>query len=538
MVNKELEKLAHQYYDDGDLIEAEKLFIRILASDTQNTDVMFKLAKINIAKFDYANAEMLLQNALNIHPGIEILRLLAYVKEKLFNYYDAIVMYEKILELEPSEELFEIVGNLYIAVELYDNAIEIAKDCIEKYPSIFSYRRLFILYLNLFKFDELKKLREEIKEKFPNKGLTFNLEGMYKEFLEKDYSEAQRFYEKAVKTGVPTAVFDLALCLRKTKKYDESEKCCKKIIDSYPVKNEVLKLLKEICFTQRKMRKGYKYYFERILSKDIQNLKNKWDGKSYPDKTLLLVYDIQNGEDIINLRYIPLLKQKFKNVILACPPNAEGLLRYNKIKTVSAKDIFETKYDFYSLLSEIPYYLNVSFENIPLSQGYLKSEKEELEADGLKVGLFWKNPGDSFKAIQQYAIDISSCLSGLFDIPGVNYYSLQKNDIFETLVKFPQIQDLSSKINDMEDYARYINSMDLIITIDSNILHLAGALNKKAIGIIPYESHWYWFDNDNKTEWYSSLELVKQGVEEDWNSVSNTVIERVNKYNAKYQKTK
>ena len=80
--------------------------------------------------------------------------------------------------------------------------------------------------------------------------------------------------------------------------------------------------------------------------------------------------------------------------------------------------------------------------------------------------------------------------------------------------------------------------MDLIISIDSEVLHLAGAMNKKAIGLLPFDSAWYWFDNDKKTEWYESVEIVKQKINEDWSAVSAQVIERVKEYNAKYQKVK
>ena len=80
--------------------------------------------------------------------------------------------------------------------------------------------------------------------------------------------------------------------------------------------------------------------------------------------------------------------------------------------------------------------------------------------------------------------------------------------------------------------------MDLIISIDSELLHLAGAMNKQAIALIPFDSAWYWFNNDKKTEWYSSVEITKQKNNDDWNEVANLVVERVKEYNAKHQKVK
>lgn len=538
MVNIELEKLADQYYDEGNWFESEKLYMRILASDNKNTNALYKLGFINMGKLDYETSEMLLEAALKVGADLKTLKLLAYVKEKMFKLYDAIIMYEKVIELEPSEELFAIVSNLYITLELYDNAINITKEYIEKFPTIIAYRRLFLLYLNLSKVDELTQLCAEIKEKFANKGLMFNLVGMYKEFIEKDYEEAEKLYEKAVKTGVPTAAFDMALCLKKTGKYDEAEKYCKKILNTYPKKNDVLNLLKEIYFIQRKMRKGYKYYLERSVNDDIKALKHKWDGKNVSGNTILVVADIKGGEFIKNLRYISVLKNKFKKVVLACFSEAESFIRNNKIQVININDICKNDYDCHILLSELPYYLNMTFENIPSAGGYVKSEKMELSDEGFKVGLLWKAAGDTLKAVQQETIDITKYFKELFDIEGVSYYSFQKNDIFNTMAEYPQIKDISSELESLEDYAKYINSMDLIVSIDSEILHLAGALNKKAIGILPFDCAWYWFDNDKKTEWYESVELVKQKKDEGWSPAAKVVVERVKEYNAKHKKVK
>ena len=86
--------------------------------------------------------------------------------------------------------------------------------------------------------------------------------------------------------------------------------------------------------------------------------------------------------------------------------------------------------------------------------------------------------------------------------------------------------------------AKYISSMDLVISIDSTILHLAGALGVPSIALLPQNSSWYWFNNDNKTEWYQNMQIIRQDKGKDWDSVSNKVIERVIKDNAKYQKIK
>ncbi len=522
----ELEKLADSYFDDGNLFEAEKLYMRVLANDKQNRNAIYKLAYINVGKLDYDNAEMLLGHGLKIGADLKMLHLLAYVKERQFKLYDAIVLYEQLLELDPSEELFVIIGNLYIQLELYDNAIHISKEYVEKFPTIMAYRRLFLIYLNVGKINELSELKNEIIRKFPNKGLAFNLLGMYEEFIEKNFVQAQKYYEKAVKMGVLTATFDLAQCYKKIKKYDEAERCAKKILKDYPRKNDVLNLLKDINFIERKMRKGYKYYLERDLNKDIKSLKNKWNGKDNKDKTILVVFDSSENENIKNIRYINCLKDKFKNIILCCSPDFVSLMEINGYNVISNSDVFNTKYDNYVLLSELPYYLNSNFEFIPKQE--LKSEKIDLPSNKFKIGLFWKPNGDSMKVVNISSVNLTKYFEDLFNIDNIEFYSFQKNDIFGTLETYPKIIDISSNLSTMADYAKYINSMDLIITIDSEILHLAGSLNKKVLALISFDAEWYWFDSDETNNvWYPSVELYKQKLGEDWSNVSKKIVKRV-----------
>ncbi|MGN1153564.1 MAG: tetratricopeptide repeat protein [Candidatus Gastranaerophilaceae bacterium] len=534
MVNNELEKIADKYFKEGNLFEAEKYYKLVLASTPRNTNALYALGYINTGKLDYDLAETFLTAGLKLSGDIKFLELLAYVKEKMFKLYDAIIMYEQVLELKPTEELFTIVSNLYIELELYDNAINISKDYIEKFPNIIAYRRLFLIYLNLFKLKELEVLYQEIKEKFPNKGLAFNLTGMYEEFINHNYDSAIEYYKKAVKTGVSIAGFDLAQCYRRIGNYDEAEKVSKKILKDFPNKNIILNFLAELYFTQRKMRKGFKYYIEREKSDEIKKLKNKWDGSAYPEKTLLVICD---SNIILNMRFLYLLNEKFNNIIVATVPDYEQFIQTNGFETVSINDIANTQYDKYVLLSELQYYLNISFENIPSKKGYLKSDYIEL-SDGLNVGLLWKASGNTMQVVQEQTVDLSKYLSKLFEIEGVNYYSFQKADIFNTINKFPQIKDLSGELNNITDYAKYIKSMDLIIAVDSEVLHLAGAMNVPAIAVLPHNNAWYWFDDKNKTVWYSSVEIIKKGINEDWNAVSEQIVERVMKENGKHKKVK
>ncbi len=92
-----------------------------------------------------------------------------------------------------------------------------------------------------------------------------------------------------------------------------------------------------------------------------------------------------------------------------------------------------------------------------------------------------------------------------------------------------KIIDITDNIETFEDTAAAIKSLDLLITVDTSILHLAGALNVPTWGLIPYNNDWRWKVEDSNTEWYSSVRLFRQKVLGDWNYVLNEVLETLKK---------
>ncbi|MCK7521115.1 MAG: hypothetical protein MZV64_27200 [Ignavibacteriales bacterium] len=115
----------------------------------------------------------------------------------------------------------------------------------------------------------------------------------------------------------------------------------------------------------------------------------------------------------------------------------------------------------------------------------------------------------------------------------IKLYSLQKGDGYEELANLPdniKIEDLGKTFNDFSDTAGAIENCDLIITNDSAIVHLAGAMGKKTFLLLPKVPEWRWFlpeENDlyyDKTPWYSSVKIFRQANAGDWSEVMDKVI--------------
>lgn len=109
----------------------------------------------------------------------------------------------------------------------------------------------------------------------------------------------------------------------------------------------------------------------------------------------------------------------------------------------------------------------------------------------------------------------------LFDVPGVKFFSLQKDDAAAELKSIPQhaITDLGPYLEDFADTAAAIQAMDLVISVDTAVAHVAGALAKPAWTLIPFVPDWRWMLDRDDTPWYPTMRLFRQPAPGDWSSV-------------------
>ena len=162
----------------------------------------------------------------------------------------------------------------------------------------------------------------------------------------------------------------------------------------------------------------------------------------------------------------------------------------------------------------------MSLKDIEGADGYLKvddkvvEEKSKLEClktEKKKIGLFWQgNP----IIIQSRSIKLKQLLP-LFEVSNTQYYSFQLSKFdFESMElkgNIPLI-DLSPYIKSYEDTAALLKNIDLLITIDTSIANLAGAIGIKTYLLLPYDSEWRWFHDTETTPWYNSVRIFKQKV--------------------------
>jgi Tfp pilus assembly protein PilF len=243
-----------------------------------------------------------------------------------------------------------------------------------------------------------------------------------------------------------------------------------------------------------------------------------WDGSPLNGRTLLVTTEQGFGDILQFVRFVPKVEGR---VILSGPKVLVPILSTCAAEVLSTKDSLPP-FDVHCPLMSLPHRLGITLENIP-AEPYLQAEARRVEEwktmlaefPGLKVGISWKgNPlyqWDRFRSASERDI-------GILHMPGVSLLNLQKaqenpNGVFTVL------SELDSGEAAFLDTAAIMKSLDLVITVDTAIGHLAGALGIPCWIALSAVSDWRWGLDREDTPWYPSVRLFRQKTLGDWEPV-------------------
>jgi thioredoxin-like negative regulator of GroEL len=244
-----------------------------------------------------------------------------------------------------------------------------------------------------------------------------------------------------------------------------------------------------------------------------------WDGSNLQGRRILLHAEQGLGDTIQFIRYAPLVAQQGGYVIVECQtPLLRLLATVPGINQLVAQGAALPQFDVHLPLLSLPHLLGTTLETIPAQIPYLsppESHDFRLEAPQgtrLKVGIVWagspENPNNRHRSL-----DLDYFLK-LLDVPGVAFYSLQKEPGAADLARLGdqqgRVQDLSDRVHDFADTAAAVAQLDLVITVDTSVAHLVGALGKPAWVLLAYDPDWRWLLGREDSPWYPSLRLFRQ----------------------------
>ncbi|RJF76772.1 tetratricopeptide repeat protein [Azospirillum cavernae] len=251
-----------------------------------------------------------------------------------------------------------------------------------------------------------------------------------------------------------------------------------------------------------------------------------WDGGPLNGRTLLLVCEQGLGDTLQFLRYAQSQALSGGSVALRCQAELASLLEGQPgIDRVTTTRDPPPPCDVQASLMSLPGLLGSRLDTILAAVPYLRAPKRRvaLPDGGFRVGLVWgSSPTDPSRSCPL------SALTRLGGIPGLRVFSLQKGphaDLLSTTPGAGFITDLSAEIADMADTAALMQDMDLVVTVDTSVAHLAGALGRPVWILLPHLADWRWLLDRDDSPWYPTARLFRQTTAGDWGNV----VERLEK---------
>ncbi|MBJ7901489.1 MAG: TIGR03032 family protein [Cyanobacteria bacterium RI_101] len=257
-----------------------------------------------------------------------------------------------------------------------------------------------------------------------------------------------------------------------------------------------------------------------------------WTGEIIADKTLLIYAESDAGEAIQFLRYLPLVAERCGQIIFVCSPYLQPLLESmaGAVQPRRAEEISLQDFDAHRALTSLPHIFQTTLETIPLSPPYLQAPartaladflRERKQGQNLQVGLAWAGSSDS---VQNSSL---TDFLPLLQTPHCQFYSLQTGDGaagLESLAPELPLLNLAPRLGDYGDAAAVVDGLDLLITVDSPLAHLAGALGKTVWTLLSDQPHWRWLLEREDSPWYPAMRLFRQSTPGDWPGVIQQVV--------------
>jgi tetratricopeptide (TPR) repeat protein len=569
-------KAAIQNHQSGNLQEAEQLYSQVLQEKPEHPLALHSLGIVAHQKGQNDLAADLIDKVILSNPQVpQFYNTQGLISEALGNIDAAIGSYEKAISLNPefeeaylnlaiasqsnedftaaiekceqiistfgdSPDVSNIMGYSLQQQEKYEEAIESYQKVIELAPDfVEAYNQIGVILCKQEKFPQAAESCKKALEIDADYAEAWNSLAVALNGCEQ-YAEAMESYQKAIglDPDYAEAYYNLANCLRNQNQCEESIAIYEKAIQIKPDYAEAHWNLSHSLLLTGKLAQAWdEYAWRRNPDLNIISYPHKydqpyWDGSSFEGKRLLVHYEQGFGDNIQFIRYLPMVKQRGGTVILeAREPlfklfkQIEGVDEF--VQTDPRGNAPDVQFDYHTSPLDMPRLFGTTLETIPCEIPYLHADPEKtpywrtrVDNDYFKVGLVWA--GSEFHGNDKNRSCRLENFAPLAKIKGVKLYGLQKGDAgwqVEDLPEEMEMVGLGTGFDDFADTTGAIENMDLVISVDTSVLHLAGAMGKPVWAIIPFEPEWRWMLDREDSPWYPTMKLFRQKQRADWSEL-------------------
>ncbi|HEY8274474.1 MAG TPA: tetratricopeptide repeat protein [Pseudolabrys sp.] len=533
---------ALSLHQQGRLREAEKLYLRALKAAPDNFDALHLLGLINAQNGQMGEAYRLMSAALKINPNVpDVLINFANVLHGLKRDDEALASIDKALALRPGDpDALLHRGNALNALNRPNEALPCFDAVLARNPG----HRDALLNRGVARatlgdhqqaladFDAVLARAPRDAEALYDRGTALSELGRYAEaLLAFDHALAGSPQHLRAWTNRGRALQALNRHDEAITSFDKALAIDKNYGDAHF--NAALSLL-----TLGNLQRGFAEYEWRWRRSGMTDARRGYRGRlwlgEFPldRRTILLPAEQGLGDTIQFVRYAPLLAQTGANVVLEVQPELQALLStVNGVASCHARGETLPAFDLYCPLGSLPLALKTEPSTIPAAIPFLLADdahiakwRPALEAlPGKRVALAWAGHARHAND-RNRSIDLK-VLEPLFASEGVSLVSVQhdlRGDDAARLAEFG-ITDFGPRLADMTDTAAVLALADLTISVDTSVVHLAGAMGREAWVMLPFAPDWRWTLTNECSPWYPQVRLFRQRAPGDWPNVIATV---------------
>jgi tetratricopeptide (TPR) repeat protein len=506
----DLVDMAIAFHKNGMLEEASLIYEKILIKDPGHNDAMNLLGLIALQKKEYPHAIALINKAISASPQNNVPEFhanLGYALHQEGLLDESIASFDLAISLSPNVALYYAKRGLAqlekryfdAAINSFDQAIKLNSQD----SKIFYYRGLAQLEKKYFdaainSFDQAIDLSSDFAEAFNNRGLA--------QVEKKNFDAAINSFDSAIKlrSDYSEALWNKSLILLKLGNFEE----------------------------------GWPLYESRLIGSPSfppvrQELQNNFiNVGGLANKSVLLISEQGVGDTILFYRYVKKIFNLNARVTVAVQKSLIDLLLASKPvwNIVSIEGVFPGC-DYKSSLLSLPFILQEKCVDTNADNPYIFSDQNKVSEWRSRIGpkrkpligLVWSG-NTLFKENAKRSIPLLQMIS--FLPSNLQYISLQKelSDFdLKVLERNAFISNYASYLIDFNETAALIDCLDLVITVDTSIAHLAGAMGKRAWLLLSDNPDWRWFMDTESSPWYPTIKIFRQDQLGDWSSVLKRV---------------
>lgn len=579
---------AARYRQQGRPDQARALYEQILSRHEDHPDALHLLGLLAYEANDWDLAQTYLKRAIVTHPEVPefyntygvILAASGRIDQALSAYTQATVLRPAYTDAYNNMALaLSIQGNQSKAVSFLRLALEYAPDSAVTYYNLGNtLRHMASDNEAIDHYQQALRLKPDLIQAHVNLACLLQKKSRY--------AEAIACYKQALETlpDHPNILHDLGTALMACGDYDEAIDAfhqalaqhkqyaqaynslgvayketgrCDDAIDCY---NQAIAIKPDYAdahwnrtlafLLKGDLKQGWKHYQSHYEALNIRSTPSQdkplWHGEPLNGKRILVRFEQGLGDNIQFIRYLPLIQAQGGTVIYQAKPALLPLLRtyrgIDELIEATPDQTVPVDYDTHISLMDLPRVFNTTLQTIPADIPYMEADPSKAAAwqntfvhAGMKVGLVWA--GSPFHRNDRNRSCAFRHLSPLWRVDGVHFYGLQTGPAGQAMQTHPDtdFQNLGHHFHNLSDTCAAMSHLDLIISVDTAALHLAGAMGKAVWGLLPHAPDWRWMLERSDSPWYPTLRLFRQPSPGDWQTVLESVAQSLQTYVTMFQ---